>query len=259
MLMGSSAGNPEYYVKEHPKDRQSNEDLDGHIMRGRNALETMLQHWDVKSTVHPGFELLVPKLLRILDHEGFPFSGFPGHDDLMQLHHAKLHELGVATVEQALSNKNILWNLEAFVGLADPEFFGDLTSEQVAHHLTIWGSMMGSPAATAAYSLYDRTNDQTVYMHLRNCYGLPSLDPNIHGGISPLFPASIRIPTLVATTLLGAGYSPQDLDDAISRQMSDHIYGHVHNHGGTIGFGESALHYFQTWLLVADARLKAPT
>ena len=232
--------NPEYYIKENPKDRQSNEDLDGHIVRGRNALETMLQHWDVKSAVHPGFELLVPKLLRILDHEGFPFSGFTGHDDLMQLHYAKLRELGVSTVDEALSNKTVLWNLEAFIGLADPEFFGDFTADQVAHHLTPHGSMMGSPAATAAYSLYDRTNDPLVYSHLQRAYGLGTFDPNVHGGISPMFPASLRIPALVVTTLLGAGYSPQDLDDDICLQMVTHILGHVYTHSGTIGFGETA-------------------
>lgn len=62
----------------------SNEDLFGletRIEKVRLSLEECLKHWDVESSVHVGFEMLVPALLRMLETEKVSFI-FPEQQSL---------------------------------------------------------------------------------------------------------------------------------------------------------------------------------
>lgn len=59
------------------------------IGRARAALSRQLQAWDVKNTVHVGFEIILPALLRLLREKGHDFE-FDGRAELDRLNRIKL-------------------------------------------------------------------------------------------------------------------------------------------------------------------------
>ena len=121
-------------------DRGKGESLRERIDKGSAWLQSSLDNWDVNSCNHVGFEVLVPALLGLLSDYNITFH-FPGAQTLRQLNATKLANFKEEMFYTELST-SLLHSLEAFVGQLD--------FEKVQHHL-INGSLMGSPAATAAY------------------------------------------------------------------------------------------------------------
>ena len=135
------------------------EDLLRKTYHGAAFVQTLLQSWDVESTLHVGFELLVSTLLDLLQEEGLVFS-FPGRQMLLQLKDKKITKLR----PEMLYNDNkatsaLIHSLEAFAGTID--------FNKVAHH-KVYGGMMGSPAATAAYLIYSSSWDDEAENYLRD-------------------------------------------------------------------------------------------
>lgn len=126
------------------------------IAQGKAYLSQALKCWDVLSTVHVGFEILVPKLLDLLQQEGFDFQ-FPGLADLMVLRSRKLADIKPSVLYTSRKT-TLLHSLEAFVGVLD--------MNKMRHHI-VDGSMMGSPSSTAAYltNLSGWDNDAEDYLH----------------------------------------------------------------------------------------------
>lgn len=152
--------------------------LETRIKKARISLEKSLQQWDVESAVHVGFEMLVPALLKMLETEKMSFI-FPQQQSLEALNQTKLRKFDPEILYDSMTT--MLHSLEAFIGMID--------FDKISHHKR-FGSMMASPASTAAYLMHCSTWDNEAESYIRKVIlegggkgsgGLPSMFP------SPIF------------------------------------------------------------------------
>lgn len=132
------------------------EDIESRVFRATQCLNERLKVWDVPSSDHVGFELLVPTLLRLLSEHGVD-TNFSGLDHLMNLNAKKMANFDPVMLHSDVPTSAI-HSLEAFVGQVD--------FQKLAHHKRS-GSMMGSPAATAAYLVFSGTSDEDMEAYLQ--------------------------------------------------------------------------------------------
>ena len=132
------------------------ENFEPRIFRATQCLNERLKAWDVAASDHVGFELLVPTLLTLLSEHGVDLD-FSGLDHLMDLNAKKLAKFDPMMLYSDVPTSAI-HSLEAFVGKVD--------FQKVAHHKRS-GSMMGSPAATAAYLIFSGTSDEDMIAYLQ--------------------------------------------------------------------------------------------
>lgn len=150
-------------------------DLNDKIFRAVSWLETKLQVWDVASADHVGFEMLVPMHLRLLsEHHTFEF---PGRKLLMEMYEKKIARFDPGFIYSG-KRTTFAHSLEAFIGQMD---FNKVKA-QLSN-----GSMMGSPAATAAYLNHSSTWDEGAEAYLKRVFengagqgegGFPSAFPS---------------------------------------------------------------------------------
>lgn len=132
-------------------------DLSDRLARGIKFVAQKLRLLDHVFPDNVGFEVLVPALLELLEQEDIRFQ-FPNRSRLFRWRDAKLSRINVPDFEKVPST--LLHSLETFY--ADSRFsFAALGSRLVA------GSMMGSPAATAAYLMRCDGWDDTAESYLR--------------------------------------------------------------------------------------------
>lgn len=143
------------------KERQSCSPLERLLLSPRiegatMAISRLLKEWEVHETCHVGFEILVPSLLEYLASYNINLYDFPGKNPLYCLYEKKLKNFPFESL-YGKSQTTLLHSLEAFVGKIE---FGRLS-----HHLTA-GSMLGSPASTAAYLMEATEWDTRAEMYL---------------------------------------------------------------------------------------------
>lgn len=135
---------------------QGQSDLRQRRDNAQAALAAMLGDWNPNLGDHVGFELLVVKLITLLEDEGVILD-FPELGTLKEIQAAKLKKLPPST---AYSTKSTLYHsLEAFIGYID--------FDQVRRWRDNNGSMMNSPASTAAYLMYSSEWDDEAEAYLR--------------------------------------------------------------------------------------------
>ena len=149
-------------------------------IRGEKVLREMLNRWDIEKSDRVGFEILVPKLLRLLEDEGIPEFDFPGRSLLMSLSNKKLSRLRPELVGP--TQTTLIHSLEGFVG--------DFDFDQVRHHRMPNGSMFGSPSSTAAYLMNSSTWDDEAERYLRGVFER-KLDGDHVGTFPSAFPTTI--------------------------------------------------------------------
>lgn len=147
------------------------------ISKAEESLRLMLPEWDVTSTVHVGFEILVPALLESLE-KGTHFE-FPGRKTLMEMNQNKLRKFRPEMLYGS-QKTTLVHSLEALVGKID--------YDRVSHHLDRRGSMLGSPAATAAYLMHVPTWDTAAESYLKSVVKLGSGAGS--GGVPGAFPSA---------------------------------------------------------------------
>ncbi|KAE8375466.1 terpenoid cyclases/protein prenyltransferase alpha-alpha toroid [Aspergillus bertholletiae] len=201
------------------------EDIKERIGRAQDSLSRQLQEWNVNDTVHVGFEIILPALLRLLRKRGHHFE-FDGSADLEELNRIKLSKF---KPEALYSFKTTaLHSLEAFIGMID--------FDKVAHQ-KVNGSFMFSPSSTAAYlmfaSSWDDECEQYLQMVFKNGAGCGS------GGMPSAYPSTYFEISWILTTLLHNGYSPDDLGLDSTDVLSEMLHNALSEQGGTIGFAPS--------------------
>jgi hypothetical protein len=144
----------------------------------KQALCRLLEGWDLDSSDRVGMELLIPNLLRLLEDEGIDFS-FGSRKALMALNAAKLGRLRPALVSP--EQTTFIHTLEAFVGTLD--FDG------VKQHKMPNGSMLASPASTAAYLMNATDWDEEAEAYLRMVFQRQS-EMGHKGGFPSAFPTT---------------------------------------------------------------------
>ncbi|KAE9970957.1 hypothetical protein BLS_004670 [Venturia inaequalis] len=204
-------------------------DIETRIERAKESIARQLQAWDVESTMHVGFEYLVPALLTMLEADGIHFQ-FPGKDRLITINHKKMSRFQPAMLygEQKIT---ALHSLEAFIGLID--------FDRVRHHKT-FGSMMASPSSTAAYLMSASQWDLESEAYLRHVvkfgHGKSS------GGVPSAFPSSYFETTWVVSTLLEAGFSANNLGRVNLDFIAEKLQQNLDKAHGLIGFAPSVGH-----------------
>jgi len=151
-------------------------DMEIRLSKATTFLQGQLRNWDVESSDHVGFEILVPTLLRLLENEGISFEEVPGLPALMSLNSRKLSKFNPSLV-YGPTKSTLIHSLEALVGRID--------FDKVGHHKVL-GSLMGSPAATAAYLIYSSRWDEEAEAYLSNVAANGSGKGN--GGIPSAYP-----------------------------------------------------------------------
>ena len=151
--------------------------LENRIVKAKRYIQESLRDWDVDASMHVGFEILVPALLSMLDSEGLRFD-FPGRRSLDRLNATKLAKFDPEVLYS--SPKTSAHSLEAFIGRID--------FDRLTRHKT-FGSMMASPASTAAYLMQCSTWDNEAESYIRRviCEGMGKGN----GGLPSFFPTPI--------------------------------------------------------------------
>lgn len=152
-------------------------DLTNRISRGTGFLERALSEWDVLSTDHVGFEILVPKLLYLLRiwAQIDLRDAFSGYSTLTQINQRKMAKF-TPSLLYSTPRTTLVHSLEAFIG--------DIDFDKVSHHLTS-GAMMNSPASTAAYLMSCSMWDDRAEAYLRY------VSEKGHGLVPSAFPITL--------------------------------------------------------------------
>ena len=152
-------------------------------------IQEKLQQWTLGTNTRVGFEILVPALLFRLEQENVVFN-FPRKGDLMALNEKKLKAIEPQILYEDRKT-TLLHSLEAFVGKID--------FDRVKHHTT-FGSMMGSPASTAAYLINCSAWDEDAEDYLRNA--VSNSTSGGEGSLPSVYPSNIFELTWVNSTTL---------------------------------------------------------
>lgn len=151
--------------------------LNFRICQAKGYLEANLRYWDVDAAMNVGFEFLIPALLSILENEQIFFS-FPRREALNNMRALKMEKFDE---ELFYSFPNtFLHSLEGLVG--------QINFDRISHHKT-FGSMMASPASTAAYLIHSSTWDDEAENYLRTV--IAEGDGEGGGGVPSVYPTPI--------------------------------------------------------------------
>ncbi|KAJ2985001.1 hypothetical protein NUW58_g5768 [Xylaria curta] len=201
------------------------QDIANRIERATSSLRSQLAVWDVSTTEHVGFEIIVPAMLELLEKEdpSLVFE-FESKKLLMKINNAKLSRF----------RPEFLYGPRRFTALHSLEsFIGKLDFDKVKHH-TVNGSMLGSPSSTAAYMLHSSEWDDEAEEYLRHVIkhaaGCDS------GAVPSAFPSTHFELTWMLSTLLRAGYTHEDLDSPDLTKALDILSHSFEVENGALGF-----------------------
>ncbi|KAI1459354.1 terpene synthase family protein [Annulohypoxylon moriforme] len=240
-------------LKRHMDDSLQIRVVDGNELRSRisaatQSLQSQLNMWDVVSSAHVGFEIIVPSLLELLEQEGIAFN-FAGRPVLEQLRAAKLSGFKPEML-YGTHKPTAIHSLESFIGKID--------FDRVAHH-KVEGALMASPSSTAAYLINasDWDDESEAYLrHVIYSVGKGS------GGVPSAFPSTYFEYTWLLSTLMRAGYSASDLACDELKKMKGIISQALIDEGWTLGFAhhlspdvdDTARALISMGLMISDSR-----
>ena len=142
----------------HPYQLVRLQDEAGHCLkRGIEFVARGLRRLGSPSHYSVGFDVLVPALLDLLEKAGITFH-FSNRQKLFQRRDAKLSRVSVRQLDKMPST--LLHSLEALYG--DAQFSFDTLCNRL-----VYGSMMASPSATAAYLMRCNEWDDSAEAYLR--------------------------------------------------------------------------------------------
>ncbi|KAI1500522.1 terpene synthase family protein [Biscogniauxia marginata] len=203
----------------------SHQELEKRIAVASEALQTQLSEWNVATSTHVGFEIIVPAMLGLLEREGISFS-FPGKDKLRKLNSIKMSRFKPELLYSQYKT-TMIHSLESFAGKID--------FDRVSHH-KVHGAMMASPSATAAYLINSSQWDEEAESYLRH---LAEKDSEIIGGVPSAYPSTYFEYTWLLSTLLRSSFSASDLGGPFLDRMVDTIAKAFQGGNGKIGFAHS--------------------
>ncbi|KAI0395381.1 Copalyl diphosphate synthase [Xylariaceae sp. FL0594] len=197
--------------------------LAGRIANAISSLRSQLSAWNVSTTAHVGFEIIVPAILRYLEEtdETLRFE-FPGREELMQINSQKMRRFKPEYLYGHVQ-MTALHSLESFIGQVD--------FDKVAHHKRN-GSMMASPSSTAAYLMHSSKWDDEAEHYLRHVINAYQEG----GGVPSAYPSTYFEYTWIISTLLLGGFQRSELETPELNQMADVLESAFQSEGGVIGF-----------------------
>jgi len=152
-------------------------DLEIRASKAKSYLESTMRLWELEEPLQVGFEILVPNILSMLENEQI-FFDFPGREPLEKLKKSKMKGFD-PEIFYSMPN-SLLHSLEGLVGR--------IAFDRLGHHKT-FGSMMASPASTAAYLIYSPIWDLESEQYLRSVVANGAGKGT--GGVPSVFPIPI--------------------------------------------------------------------
>ncbi|KAK7751444.1 hypothetical protein SLS62_006529 [Diatrype stigma] len=168
----------------------SQEELETRISTATASLQRQLHNWDVESSTHVGFEVIIPALLDMLEREDSDRLRlqFNGREELMRLNAAKLSKFKPEYLYGKVQ-LTVLHSLEAFIGKID--------FDKIAHHV-VGGSLMASPSSTAAYLMNASRWDDDAEAYLRHVVSVKGNE----GGVPSAYPSTYFEYSWVRVTMI---------------------------------------------------------
>lgn len=155
------------------------QDLHRRIDLAVSALRLRLDAWDVSTTNHVGFELVVPSMLELLEREDPSLLfDFEGKKELMAIYHAKMARFK----PEMLYDGKIISLTHSLDGLT-----GKIDFDKVGR-FKVMGSMFASGASTAAYLINTSTWDDEAEDYLR--HAIKSSVGHGDGSVPGVFPTT---------------------------------------------------------------------
>ena len=182
----------------HQINQRPTDDLEHRHTRAIYYLEAKLSQWDVLATTSEGFEILVPKLLQLMAAEGVEFH-FAGRDVLEDLRTKASTRINPSVIHGTVRSSAARF-LEGLIG--------EIDFNRVCQH-RISGSIMASPASTAAYLIHCSTWDVEAEDYLSHILSVG--DERSIGGVPSQYPTTVFEVTQGLSTLLASGYSHEEL------------------------------------------------
>ena len=162
----------------HLISARTRDDLQHRQSRAIYFLEAKFSEWDVSATIPDGFEILLSKLMQLLAADGIEFS-FPGLQ--------RLNELKAKT--EAHFNDSKLYGSVRSVAARNLEgLIGEIDFDRVKQH-RISGSIMASPASTAAYLMHSSTWDDEAEAYLAHVLSVG--DERSVGAVPSQYPTTV--------------------------------------------------------------------
>ncbi|KAG7007773.1 FAD-dependent monooxygenase [Physcia stellaris] len=213
-------------LKRHQASSSPSDLLLEPIQRATMFLRNSLQTLDVDDCLNVGFEILVPALLELLGEEDIHLS-FPGRETLVVLGREKM-ELFSPDLLYGSAETTLFHSLEALTGKID--------FSQIQHRKT-FGSMMGSPASTAAYLINNPEWDDEAESYLRTVI-LEGTGKGT-GACPSAFPTPIFEISWIISLLLQGGFSGESLGQQNLGIIGSYLEQQYLAHHGLIGFAPS--------------------
>ncbi|KAI0456306.1 Ent-kaurene synthase [Xylaria acuta] len=189
--------------------------------KAQSALQQMLDGWDISVYDQERFGILVVNHLSLLHNAGLNFE-FSQLGSLKAIRDTKLAKLLRDEIHQVPSSS--YGSLEAFIGHID--------FDRVCHWLDENGSIMGSPASTAAYLMHASVWDDAAELYLRDALNHGLMD----GSVPCAWPTTIFEVSWAATALLEAGIAIKEIE---ASKIANFLEEALDTQSGTVGFAPS--------------------
>jgi len=177
--------------KRHASFESDYADLPLRIEKGISFLRGAIKDWDVVSVERIAFEVILPRLLELLENEGIYFD-LPNRDSLYDIYAHKLKKLDFETMYKPDAVRTgALHSLEAFVGICN--------FDRLAHHKRN-GNFFASPASTAAYLMSVSTWDEEAENYLRHVIQQSKFYGN--GAVSCAWPTTVMDTAWVCRSII---------------------------------------------------------
>ena len=231
--------------------RHTSFEMQSRIDKAKAALDTALNTWQIEESGGVGFEMLIPVMLDLLDRQHISFN-FPAHSALRALCHRKMATIPFEKLYK--HPHSVLHSLEAFF-LNETFDFDRMRTHKVLN------SMLGSPAATAAYLMKCSAWDSDAEDYLRqviaegagrSCGGVPSAFPSNIFETTWVSSAMLRLMVHLLTKLVVAQLLTTVIDDrSVLLELSEgaraRIYDFIEStdasQGRCVGFGRLSTVY----------------
>lgn len=186
-------------------------------------LEAKFSQFDITSATTQNIEILIPKMLQLLEAEEIVFN-FPGREELLQRRERKTVKCNPTNL-YSTGRSTLIHYLEGFVG--------ELDFDRLLHH-KVSGSMMASPASTAAYLMHSSQWDDEAEAYLS--YVVNQGDELSTGGVPSRYPNTVNEISTTISVLLEHGFKPGDLSPPHLDSAANFIQDCLALESGVVGF-----------------------
>ncbi|KAI4199737.1 MAG: hypothetical protein LQ348_001827 [Seirophora lacunosa] len=208
----------------HQNGDQPNESLQAAIRNAVAYLDAVLQTLDLDGNLSVGFEILVPAMLEMLESQGGVHFALPARGRLLELQ---------ATRMEAFRPDLLYYNTVSTLSHSLEALVGKIDFDRIRHR-KIFGSMMASPASTAAYLMNATPWDEEAEMYLRKA--VKDGPGKGNGAVPSAFPTPIFEISWTISTLLQSGYSTAGLGHNNMSHLASYLQKHYTAQNGLVGF-----------------------